>query len=55
MSLSSIGIRSLGPVAASEITGIDLAQPLDEPTFAAIEAAFDRSGVIVIREQRQPS
>ena len=51
MSLSSIGIRSLGPVAASEITGIDLAQPLDEPTFAAIEAAFDRSGVIVIREQ----
>lgn len=51
MSLSSIVIRSLGPVAASEITGIDLAQPLDEPTFAAIEAAFDRSGVIVIRDQ----
>ena len=49
---TSIAIRSLGPVAATEITGIDLAQTVDGPTFAAIEEAFDRSGVIVIRDQK---
>src|SRR5262249_6073689 len=52
MSVTGIVIRSLGPVAATEIAGIDLAQPLDGPTFAKIEAAFDRSGVIVIRDQQ---
>lgn len=52
MSFAGIVTRSLGPVAATEITGIDLSQPLDGPTFAKIEAAFDRSGVIVIRDQK---
>jgi len=45
-------MRSLGAVAGTEITGLDLATPLDEGTFAEIEATFDRSGVIVIRDQR---
>ena len=49
---TSIVIRSLGPVAATEITDIDLARTVDGPTFAAIEDAFDRNGVIVIRDQR---
>lgn len=49
---ASIAIKSLGPVAATEITGIDLAQTIDEATFTAIEDAFDRSGVIVIRSQK---
>src|SRR5262249_27293200 len=40
--VKGIVIRSLGPVAATEITGIDLAQPLDGPTFTKIDAAFDR-------------
>jgi Taurine catabolism dioxygenase TauD, TfdA family len=52
MSASSLRSRSLGPVAATEITGVDLAAPLDERAFAEIEAAFDRSGAIVIRDQR---
>src|SRR5262249_56582199 len=52
MSVTGIVIRSLGPIAATEISGVDLAQPLDEPTFAKIEAAFDRNGVIVIRDQK---
>lgn len=52
MSATGIVIRPLGPVAATEITGIDLAQPLDGPVFAEIEAAFDRSGVIVVRDQK---
>ena len=45
-------MRSLGTVAGTEITGADLAAPLDERTFAEIEATFGRSGVIVIRDQR---
>src|SRR5438128_1565015 len=49
---SGMRMRSLGAVAGTEITGLDLATPLDERTFAEIEATFDRSGVIVIRDQR---
>ena len=49
---SGMRMRSLGAVAGTEITGLDLATPLDEGTFAEIEATFDRSGVIVIRDQR---
>ena len=49
---TSIAITSLGPVAATEISDIDLAQTIDGPIFAAIEEAFDRSGVIVIRGQK---
>ena len=52
MAGTSIVIKSLGPVAAAEITGIDLAQTIDVATFAAVEAAFDQSGVIVVRDQR---
>ncbi|MCB1548607.1 MAG: TauD/TfdA family dioxygenase [Hyphomicrobiaceae bacterium] len=51
MSGSRFRIRSLGAIAAVEITGVDLAAPLDAQTFAEIEAAFDRSGVIVIPGQ----
>ena len=51
MTGSGIRLRTLGAAAAAEITGVDLAAPLDERTFAEIEAAFDRSGVIVIRDQ----
>lgn len=51
MTDNSMRSRSLGRVAAIEFTGVDLAGPLNERTFNEIEAAFDRSGVIVIREQ----
>ncbi len=44
-------IRSLGPVAATEFTGVDLAGALDAVAFSEIEAALDYSGVIVIRHQ----
>jgi alpha-ketoglutarate-dependent taurine dioxygenase len=49
---ASIRWRTACAAAAAEITGVDLAAPLDERTFAEIEATFDRSGVIVIRDQR---
>ena len=51
MTDKNIRVRTLGAGAAAEITGVDLAAPLDERTFAAIEAAFDQSGVIVIPDQ----
>jgi taurine dioxygenase len=47
----SIVIKSLGPVGASEISGVDLSGTLDDATFEAIETAFDCGGVIVIRDQ----
>ena len=49
---SGMRMRSLGAAAGTEITGLDLATSLDERTFAEIEATFDRSGVIVVRDQR---
>ena len=39
-----------GPVGA-EIRGVDLSQPLDDATFAAIERAYDEYGVIFFRGQ----
>ena len=52
MGSTRIVIRSLGPVAATEITGADLSRHLDEKELSEIEAAFDQSGVIVIRDQK---
>ncbi|MGI9475106.1 MAG: TauD/TfdA dioxygenase family protein [Hyphomicrobiaceae bacterium] len=52
MGSSAMMIRSLGQVAATEITGVDLGRQLDKTSFAEIEAAFDRSGVIVVRDQK---
>jgi alpha-ketoglutarate-dependent taurine dioxygenase len=48
---SGMRMRSLGAVAGTEITGVDLGRPLDEATFADIEVAFDTHGVIVVRDQ----
>jgi len=48
---SSMQSRSLANGTAAEFTGVDLAAPLDAPTFRQIEDSFDRSGVIVIRDQ----
>lgn len=43
--------HSAAPLGA-EIIGLDLAQPLDEATFRAIEDVFHDRGVIVFRDQR---
>ena len=34
------------------VSGVDLSQPLPEATFAAIERAFDRAGVLFFRDQK---
>ncbi len=42
---------SPAPIGA-EILGLDLAHPIDEATFATINAAFERHSVIVFRDQK---
>jgi len=50
---TSIMIVTLSPVPlGAEITGLDLARPLDEPAFRDVEALFHERGVIVFRDQR---
>jgi taurine dioxygenase len=41
-----------GAALAAEIRGVDLAQPLGEDVFAAIERAYDDYGVVFFRNQR---
>lgn len=40
-----------GAALGAEIRGVDLARPMDDDTFAAIERAFDEHGVIFFRDQ----
>jgi taurine dioxygenase len=48
----SIEIIPTGAALGAEIRGVDLAHPLDDATFAAIERAYDTHGVIYFRGQR---
>jgi alpha-ketoglutarate-dependent taurine dioxygenase len=41
-----------GAALAAEVRGVDLSEPLDDATFAAIERAYDEHGVIFFRDQR---
>ena len=47
-----IAVRRLHPLFAAEVTGVDLAAPLDEAVFAEIAAAFDAHSVLVFPGQR---
>jgi taurine dioxygenase len=47
-----IEMLATGAALGAEISGVDLARPLDDATFAAIERAFDAHGVIFFRGQR---
>lgn len=44
-------IRFTDAPLGHEICGIDLSQPLDDADFAAVEDAYDRYGVVVLRNQ----
>ena len=48
----SIEVVSTGAALGAEIRGVDLAEPIDDATFAAIERAYDEHGVIFFRGQR---
>jgi taurine dioxygenase len=48
----SIAVVPTGAALGAEIRGVDLAEPIDDATFAAIEGAYDEHGVIFFRGQR---
>jgi taurine dioxygenase len=47
----AMDVISTGAGCGAEIRGVDLAQPLNEATFAAIDQAYARHGVIFFRNQ----
>lgn len=47
-----VAIVPTGGALGAEVRGVDLAQPLDDATFAVIERAYDTHGVIFFRGQR---
>jgi taurine dioxygenase len=48
----NLEIVATGAALGAEVRGLDLAQPMDEATFAAVEHAYDEHGVIFFRDQR---
>lgn len=49
---SDFAILPTGAVLGAEISGLDLARPMDDRTFEAVDDAFVRFGVIFFRNQR---
>ena len=47
----SIEIIPTGAALGAEIRGVDLARPIDDEMFAAIERAYNDHGVIFFRDQ----
>ncbi len=47
----SIGIKRLHPVIAAEVTGVSLDKPLDGDALTAIDAAWQKYGVLIFRHQ----
>ena len=47
----SLTLKPLHPLFAAAVDGVDLRQPLDAATVAAIDAAMDRYAVLVFRDQ----
>ena len=48
----SVEIIPTGAALGAEIRGVDLAQPLDDATFAAIDRAYNDYGVVFFRDQQ---
>ena len=47
----ALGIRSIHPLFAGEVSGVDITQPISRDEVTAIEAGMDRHGVLVFRDQ----
>src|ERR1700722_16284127 len=47
----TVHVIPTGAALGAEIRGVDLAEPINAATFAAIERAFDEHGVIFFRDQ----
>ena len=48
---TGIHVRKVGAACGAEISNVDLAQPLDDATFEAIQSAFVEHQVVVFRDQ----
>jgi alpha-ketoglutarate-dependent 2,4-dichlorophenoxyacetate dioxygenase len=48
----TVSIRQIHPVFVGEVSGCDLAQPLDRAAVAAIESGMDRYAVLVFHDQQ---
>ena len=51
MGRMSIRIAPLSDILGSEITGLDLSRPVDDATFAKVEAALNATHLLVFRDQ----
>ncbi|MPZ31571.1 MAG: taurine dioxygenase [Rhodospirillales bacterium] len=51
MGHNSIEVRKIAGALGAEVTGVDLSQPLDDDTYAAVRGAFVEHGVIFFRDQ----
>ena len=49
----TLSIRPLSDVIGAEIRGLDLAEPVSDADFADVEAALNRSHLLVFREQER--
>jgi len=49
----SVSITPLSDIIGSEIRGLDLAEPVDDATFAQVEAALNDTHLLVFRDQRR--
>ena len=47
----SIRLKKLHPLIGAEVTGVDLAEPLDRTTVDAIKQAWSQHGVLLFRQQ----
>jgi taurine dioxygenase len=52
MTYRTMSVEPLTPHIGAEITGVDLARPLDEATFREVQAALTEHLVIFFRDQR---
>ena len=48
----TIQVKQLHPLFVGEVRGVDLREPLDDATFADIQAAIDRDAILVFRGEK---
>ncbi len=52
--MAVLDIRPVSPILGAEVRGVQLADGVDDDTFAAVHAAFLRHGVLFLKDQAEP-